>query len=141
MAEKKQVKKKAGRSKKTPASSRAKRPRSMAKASPASAGNFSVGQRVYKEIPQLSRMRDDVLYGDVWRQSELGPRDRSMVTCAVLAALGRQEELAFHVQRAVENGITKDELRGMAVHIAFYAGWPAGLALGKAILPLLEDKN
>lgn len=97
--------------------------------------------RVYAAIPQLSRLRDEVLFGDVWKQPELAPRDRSIATCAVLAAAGRNEELAHHVRRAVDNGVTLDELRGLAVHLAFYAGWPAGLAVGKAALPLFEEKN
>lgn len=97
--------------------------------------------RVYKAIPQLGRLRNDVLYGDVWKQPELNPRDRSLVTCAVLAALGKTDELQTHVQLAITNGVKPDELRGMAVQLAFYAGWPAGMALGKAALPLLETKK
>jgi 4-carboxymuconolactone decarboxylase len=99
----------------------------------------SEGLRVYKAVPQLGRLRDEVLFGDVWKQPEMSPRDRSIVTCAVLAALGRSDELHVHVRRAVDNGVTKDELRGMAVQIAFYAGWPAGIAVGKAALPILEE--
>lgn len=99
------------------------------------------GLRIYKAVPQLARLRDEVLFGDVWKQPELSQRDRSVVTCAVLAALGRTEELAVHVQRAVDNGVTKDELRGMAVQLAFYAGWPAGIAIGKAALPILEAED
>lgn len=97
------------------------------------------GLRVYAAIPELGRLRDDVLMGDVWQQPELAPRDRSLVTCAALAVLGRDEELAVHVSRAVANGVTADELRGMAVQLAFYAGWPVGIALGKAALPFIEE--
>ncbi|HEX2278306.1 MAG TPA: carboxymuconolactone decarboxylase family protein [Candidatus Tectomicrobia bacterium] len=43
---------------------------------------------VYEAVPQFGRLRNDVLYGDVWNQPELGKRDRSLVTCAILAALG-----------------------------------------------------
>jgi 4-carboxymuconolactone decarboxylase len=95
-------------------------------------------ERVYQSIPRLQKLRAEVLFGDVWKQPELSPRDRSLVTCAILAALGRQEELGHHVKRAVENGVTLDELRGLSVHTAFYAGWPAGLSVGKAALPLLD---
>jgi 4-carboxymuconolactone decarboxylase len=96
------------------------------------------GMRVYKAVPQLGRLRDEVLFGDVWKQPELSQRDRSIVTCAILATLGRSDELHAHVRRAVDNGVTKDELRGMAVQLAFYAGWPAGIALGRAALAILE---
>lgn len=98
----------------------------------------AVGRRVYAAVPQLGRLRDDVLFGDVWRQAELSSRDRSIVTCTTLAVAGRDAELAVHVARAVDNGVTADELRGMAVQLAFYAGWPAGIALGRAALPFIE---
>jgi 4-carboxymuconolactone decarboxylase len=94
---------------------------------------------VYAAIPQLGRLRDQVLWGDVWKQPELSQRDRSLATCAILAALGRTEELSFHLQKAVDNGVTPDELRGLVVQVAFYAGWPCALAAGKAGLPIFES--
>lgn len=101
----------------------------------------AIGLRVYDAIPELGRLRNEVLFGQVWPHADLARRDRSLVTCAVLATLGRDDELAAHVKLAIDNGVTKDELRGMAVHLAFYAGWPAGLALGKAALPFLEAET
>jgi 4-carboxymuconolactone decarboxylase len=98
----------------------------------------SESTRVYKAIPQLDRIRSEVLMGDVWKQPEMNMRDRSLVTCSVLAALGKQEELKIHMRRAVENGVTVDELRGLVVQVTFYAGWPAGLGAGKAALDLFE---
>ncbi len=94
---------------------------------------------VYQSIPQLGRMREEVLFGDVWKQPEMSPRDRSIATCAILAALGRDDELSLHVRRAINNGVTPDELRGLAVQVAFYAGWPAGLSVGKAALPIFKE--
>jgi 4-carboxymuconolactone decarboxylase len=79
---------------------------------------------VYDNFPQLGRLRDEVLYGDVWKQPELTPRDRSLVTIAALAALFRPEELKTHIRRGLQNGVTKDEIRGLVTHLAFYAGWP-----------------
>ena len=100
-----------------------------------------VGGGVYEMIPQFGRLRNDVLFGDVWKQPEMSPRDRSIVTCSVLATLGKRDELESHMKRAVDNGVTLDELRGLVVQIAFYAGWPAGLGAGKALLPLLEKSD
>lgn len=114
------------------------RPKGTTTTIPATPG-VAEGLRVYKAVPQLGRLRNEVLFGDVWKQPEMSPRDRSIVTCAVLAALGRSDELQAHVRRAVDNGVTKDELRGMAVQLAFYAGWPAGIAVGRAALSILED--
>lgn len=97
-----------------------------------------MGTRVYVAIPQLGRLREQVLFGDVWKQPEMSQRDRSLITCALLALMGRDDELAVHIRLAVENGVTADELRGLAVQAAFYGGWPTGLAIGKAALPFLE---
>jgi 4-carboxymuconolactone decarboxylase len=102
---------------------------------------MSEGLRVYKAIPQLGELRDEVLFGQVWKSPQMSPRDRSLVTCAALAVQGRTDELKIHVKRAAENGVTVDELRGMAVQLAFYAGWPTGIALGRAALPILEAES
>lgn len=94
---------------------------------------------IYEAVPQFGRLRDEVLFGDVWEQPELSPHDRSLVTCAILAALGKNAELEAHMHRAVNNGVTPDELRGLVVQVAFYAGWPCGVNTAKAALPLLND--
>lgn len=98
----------------------------------------AVGHRIYKAVPQLGLLREQVLVGNVWKQPELSLRDRSLVTCSVLAAQGKYDEMTVHMARAVENGVTVDELRGLIVQVAFYAGWPAAMAAGKAALPLFE---
>ena len=74
--------------------------------------------------PALAGYTDDVLFGDVWKRSELSPRDRSLVTVASLVALYRHNELPFHIKRALENGVTRDELIETITHLAFYGGWP-----------------
>ncbi|MEU6647338.1 carboxymuconolactone decarboxylase family protein [Saccharomonospora sp. NPDC046836] len=98
--------------------------------------NTPSGNPVYTAVPQLGRLRDEVLFGDVWEQPELSARDRSLVTCAVLAARGRSDELRVHLRRAVDNGVTVDELRGLVVQVAFYAGWPYGVGAAQAGLEL-----
>ena len=85
----------------------------------------------YELVPQLGRLRDDVLFGDVWEQPELSKRDRSLVTVAVLAALYRTPELKGHMQRALDNGVTEEELKGLITHVAFYAGWPCAVNAGR----------
>lgn len=95
--------------------------------------------RVYAAVPEFSRIRQDVLLADVWSLPQLTQRDLSVVTCTVLAVLGKMDELGAHLRKAIENGVTVEELRGMTVQIAFYAGWPAGLGFGKAALPFLEQ--
>ena len=94
--------------------------------------------RIYEQVPELARIRRDVLLGDVWKQPELALRDRIFVTLGVLAAGGKVEEMKAWMARGVEAGITLDELRGLVVQVTFYAGWPAGLAAGRAALELFE---
>lgn len=65
-----------------------------------------------------------MLFGDVWERPGLSKRDRSLVTVAALVALYRTEQLPGHLQRAVDNGVTRDELVEAITHLAFYAGWP-----------------
>lgn len=75
--------------------------------------------------PKLAEITDDVLFGDVWERPGLSKRDRSMITVTTLIALCRLNELPFHMGRAIENGVTREELVEMITHLAFYAGWPA----------------
>jgi 4-carboxymuconolactone decarboxylase len=69
-----------------------------------------------------------VLFGDVWERKELSKRDRSLVTVAALIALNRPEQLRFHLQKALENGLKKEELIEVITHLAFYAGWPNAMS-------------
>jgi 4-carboxymuconolactone decarboxylase len=78
--------------------------------------------------PKLVDLTDRVLFGDIWERTELSKRDRSLVTVAALVALHRPDQLRFHLQRAVENGVTKQELIEVITHLAFYAGWPNAMS-------------
>ena len=86
---------------------------------------------VYEFIPKLGQLRDEVLFGDVWEHPDLSKRDRSLVTVAVLAALYRTDEMRGHMQRALDNGVTETELKGLITHVAFYAGWPCAVNAGR----------
>jgi 4-carboxymuconolactone decarboxylase len=77
--------------------------------------------------PKFVSLTDDVLFADVWERPELSKRDRSLVTVSVLTALYRTEQLPFHLARALENGVTEEELVEAITHIAFYAGWPSAV--------------
>jgi len=92
----------------------------------------------YELIPKLGQLRDDVLFGDVWEQPDLSKRDRSLVTVAVLTALYRTEELRGHMKRALDNGVTKEELGGLITHLAFYAGWPTAVNAGRVAVEVFE---
>jgi len=74
--------------------------------------------------PKLVELTDEVLFGDVWERPELSKRDRSLATVAALIALHRPDQLRFHLGRALENGLKKEELIEVITHLAFYSGWP-----------------
>ncbi|QVN20895.1 carboxymuconolactone decarboxylase family protein [Burkholderia pyrrocinia] len=74
--------------------------------------------------PALADYTDNVLFGDVWQRAGLSPRDRSLVTVASLVSLYRVNELPFHLKKALDNGLTRDELIEAITHLAFYSGWP-----------------
>ncbi|MDX1429572.1 MAG: carboxymuconolactone decarboxylase family protein [Rhodothermales bacterium] len=83
--------------------------------------------------PKLADLTDDVLYGQVWADPTLSPRDRSLVTVSALVAMNRPPQLRSHLRRALQNGVTEDELVGAITHLAFYSGWPnAVTAIGVA---------
>jgi 4-carboxymuconolactone decarboxylase len=74
--------------------------------------------------PGLAAYTDEVLFGDMWKRPGLSQRDRSLITVATLVALYRINELPFHFKRALDNGVTREELGELITHLAFYAGWP-----------------
>jgi 4-carboxymuconolactone decarboxylase len=88
--------------------------------------------------PKFAEVTDLVLFGDVWQRPELSPRDRSLATVSALIALYRPDELTFHMGRALENGVTMDELVELVTHLAFYAGWPSAHS---AIVALQKVKD
>jgi 4-carboxymuconolactone decarboxylase len=95
---------------------------------------------VYEFIPKLGQLRDDVLFGDVWEHPDLSKRDRSLITVAMLAALYRTDEMRGHMQRALDNGVTQTELKGLITHVAFYAGWPCAVNAGRVAIEVFGPK-
>ena len=96
---------------------------------------------VYELFPKLGELRDDVLFGDVWEQTDLSKRDRSLITISVLTALYRTEELKGHLGRALDNGVTRDEIAGMITHLAFYAGWPTAVNAGRVAREVFAERG
>ncbi|WP_246129553.1 carboxymuconolactone decarboxylase family protein [Verticiella sediminum] len=93
--------------------------------------------------PRLAELTDKVLFGSLWEHPALSKRDRSLVTVTVLAVLGHHEQLQVHLRRALDNGVTRSELDELMVHLAFYAGWPAGTsaALACGVVYATEDDS
>lgn len=88
--------------------------------------------------PKLAELTDNVLFADVWERPGLSKHDRSLITVAALIALNRPEQLRAHLQRARENGVTKEEVVEAITQLAFYAGWPNAvnaIAIAREVFP------
>ena len=86
------------------------------------------GELIGDIAPKLTELTEDVLFGDIWERPGLSKRDRSLITVATLVALNRTEQLPFHLRRAIEHGIRKDEIIELITHLAFYSGWPTAMS-------------
>ena len=78
-------------------------------------------------VPKLIDLTEKVLFGDVWERPGLSKRDRSLITVAALTALCRPDQLRGHIDRALGNGVAKDEISELITHLAFYSGWPTAM--------------
>jgi len=90
--------------------------------------------------PDYAQLTQDVLFGDVWKRPGLSQRDKSLITVTVLVALNRIEQVEFHLKKAFENGLTKEELVAAITHIAFYAGWPTAASGLSHLKKVLDQK-
>jgi 4-carboxymuconolactone decarboxylase len=91
--------------------------------------------------PHLADITDKVLFGDVWENSALSPRDRSLVTITSLISLYRINELPFHTKKALENGVTKKQIIETITHLAFYAGWPPAMTALQIVRKVFDEGN
>jgi 4-carboxymuconolactone decarboxylase len=89
----------------------------------------------------FQRFITETAWGTLWASDTLDRPTRSLVTIAILAALGRQEELALHLRASANTGATPEAIREALMHVAVYAGVPAAnsaIALAKIILAPAE---
>ncbi len=96
----------------------------------------NVGAQFGTVAPGLVQYTTDYLFRDLWLRPDLAPRDRSLVTVAALVSAGQVEQITFHLNRAMDNGLTEDQAAEVITHLAFYAGWPnamSALPVAKAI--------
>ena len=96
---------------------------------------------VRSTAPALAEYSDKVLFGDLWKRAQLGPRDRSLVTVTALVAGGHVEQLPFHLNRALDNGVTVSELQEVVTHLAFYTGWPDAMSATKVLRDVLNQRG
>ena len=109
----------------------------MAKAPPSAKRD-----RIKDFVPALVDYTNEVVYGDLWERPGLSKRDRSLITVAALIATYRPEQLETHLGRALNNGVTKEEISEIITHLAFYAGWPAAMSAAQlAYTVVVEGKK
>ena len=74
--------------------------------------------------PGVVQYTTDLLFRDLWLRPALAPRDRSLVTVSALVASGQVAQITYHLNRAMDNGLTQAQASEVLTHLAFYAGWP-----------------
>ncbi len=102
---------------------------------------MSAPQELAGIAPKLVEVSDEVLFGDIWQRPGLSPRDRSLVTVSVLAALYRGEQLGYHLGLALDNGLSVEELSEAITHLAFYAGWPNAMSAVTQLKKIAEVRE
>ena len=73
----------------------------------------------------FQEMITEAAWGHVWSRPNITRRERSMITIALLAAMGQDEEVAMHIRACANTGATRDDIREALLHVAIYAGVPA----------------
>jgi 4-carboxymuconolactone decarboxylase len=84
----------------------------------------NVQEQFGSSFPGVVQYTTDVLFRDLWLRPDLAPRDRSLVTVSALIANGQTAQLAPHLNRAMDNGLTQAQAAEAITHLAFYVGWP-----------------
>jgi 4-carboxymuconolactone decarboxylase len=98
-------------------------------------------KEIHMVAPALEHYTQDLLLGEVWKRPGLSPRDRSIVTVAVLIARNQPPELPFYLNRALDNGVKPGEIAEIITHLAFYSGWPNAMAAVNAAKPVFAERQ
>ena len=83
-----------------------------------------VAQNFGAVAPGVVQYTTEVLFRDLWLRPDLAPRDRSLVTVSALIASGQVAQIPYHLNRAMDNGLTREQASEALTHLAFHAGWP-----------------
>lgn len=90
--------------------------------------------------PGLVKYTTDVLFRSLWLRPDLAPRDRSLVTMTSLIANGQVGQIGFHLNKAMDNGLTREQVGESVAQIAFYAGWPNAFSAVPVIRDVLDKR-
>ena len=94
-----------------------------------------VGEQFGAIAPGVVRNTTELLFRDLWLRPDLAPRDRSLVTVSALIASGQVAQMPYHLNRAMDNGLTQAQASEALAHLAFYVGWPNAFSA----LPVAKD--
>ncbi|HBM3139450.1 TPA: carboxymuconolactone decarboxylase family protein [Klebsiella oxytoca] len=102
-------------------------------------------ERVERSIgsaaPGLVSDTTDVLFRELWLRPGLAPRDRSLVTLSALIANGQTQQIPPHLNRAMENGLTRQQASGALSHLAYYTGWPNAFSAAPVFKTVFEQRK
>ena len=90
--------------------------------------------------PGLMQNTTELLFRDLWLRPALAPRDRSLVTVTALVASGQVAQVPFHLNRAMDSGLTASEAGEVLTHVAFYAGWPCCFSAAPVFKEVIEKR-
>jgi 4-carboxymuconolactone decarboxylase len=98
------------------------------------------GKQVGPVTPGLHRFTTDILFRDLWLRPDLAPRDRSLVTVGALIASGQVAQIPYHLNRAMDNGLTRAQAAEVVTHLAFYAGWPNAMSAVPVVKGVFDNR-
>lgn len=91
--------------------------------------------------PKLIELTEDVVFGDIWERPGLSKRDRSLMVVSALIALGKERQMTGHFNRALDNGLSVDEIKEIITHLAFYSGWPTAMTAAAIFKDVVEKRE
>ena len=98
-------------------------------------------EAVRSTVPKMIEVTEQVIYGDIWERPGLSKRNRSLVVLATLISTYRPEQLRGHLVRALDNGVTKDEIAEVITHLAFYSGWPSSMTAARIATEVFKERG
>lgn len=106
---------------------------------------WRVAERLFGERPVegtvngvLSEMVMATGYADIWSRPGLGLRDRSLVTCVILAVQEHEEELRVHLRGLAHQGFSRSEAEEVMMHLSMYVGWPKALKARRLMMEVYD---
>ena len=100
-----------------------------------------VGAQFGALFPGVVQNTTDILFRDLWLRPDLAPRDRSLVTVSALIATGQVAQIPYHLNRAMDNGLTQKEAAEAMAHLAFYVGWPSVFSALPVAKEIFENRH